>query len=431
MIIMNNPHIDSLSEKINNSRTKEYFKEVLSSFYAGNYRSAVVMLYTCVICDLVYKLKEMKEYYNDKVSSDILESVNAKQTQNIKSPEWERQLVDEMYKKRRIIEVSEYVNIESLHNHRNLCAHPILKEESELYSPNQFTVQSHIVNMLEGVLCRPSIIYPKLFDRFITDISKVKDIISDECGLSNYITPKYLNKLNNIQIEYSFFKKLWKFVFCLDNSDANENRQVNYWALRIILQRHKSEFIRRVEQEKEYFGQCVNLENTDSVQNFVLLMNEYPRIFNLLPNEHRVSISAYIEHDATLRKVALFQVSDVKKHVFNIGYAGNSIVNYLYGFILNCYGPETARAFHIYQFGISPSFNCADYAFEKYILPHIDDLSYEELIAILSAINTNRQIYGRNQAKYTNGMIVDKIKTLNSGIDLLQYPNVQIEDNHN
>lgn len=65
---MNSPHIDTLVEQINNSKTREYFSEVLSSFYSGNYRSAIVMLYPCVICDLVYKIKEMKEYYKDRVS---------------------------------------------------------------------------------------------------------------------------------------------------------------------------------------------------------------------------------------------------------------------------------------------------------------------------------------------------------------------------
>lgn len=43
---MNSPYIDSLVEQIQNNKTKEYFKEVLSSYYSCNYRSAIVMLYT-------------------------------------------------------------------------------------------------------------------------------------------------------------------------------------------------------------------------------------------------------------------------------------------------------------------------------------------------------------------------------------------------
>ena len=38
------------------SKTREYFKEVLSSYANGNYRSAIVMLYSIAICDILYKL---------------------------------------------------------------------------------------------------------------------------------------------------------------------------------------------------------------------------------------------------------------------------------------------------------------------------------------------------------------------------------------
>ena len=34
-------------------KTREYFDEVLSSYANGNYRSAVVMLYSVAICDLL------------------------------------------------------------------------------------------------------------------------------------------------------------------------------------------------------------------------------------------------------------------------------------------------------------------------------------------------------------------------------------------
>ena len=36
------------------SKTREYFKEVLSSYANGNYRSAIVMLYSIAICDILY-----------------------------------------------------------------------------------------------------------------------------------------------------------------------------------------------------------------------------------------------------------------------------------------------------------------------------------------------------------------------------------------
>ena len=44
-------------DNIYSSKTREYFREVLSSYSNGNYRSAVVMLYSVCICDLFLSYK--------------------------------------------------------------------------------------------------------------------------------------------------------------------------------------------------------------------------------------------------------------------------------------------------------------------------------------------------------------------------------------
>lgn len=423
---MNSPHIDTLSEQIKNSKTREYFKEVLSSFYSGNYRSVIVMLYTCVICDLVYKLKEMKEYYKDKVSEEILDKISAIQTQNPKSPEWEKVLVDEMFKKHRIIEVPEYTNIESLQHHRNLCAHPILNEGAELYHPNGFTVQAHIVNMLEGVLCKSSMISSKLFDSFVEDLVKVKDIFVIEDDFSRYITSKYLNKINNIEIEYSFFKRLWKFIFKLQNEECESNRLVNFNAMKIIFTRHKTEFIKRIEQDKDYFGQNINLDNKNGIELLIYLLNEYPKIFNLLPNENKVSISAYVDTIEEFKNMSLFKVQDIKKYVFSVGSIVHKTAQYLYKYLLANYGLDTARDFYIYLFANSTSFNCADFRFEQYIYPYINDFSEDQLTNIVKAIDSNNQIYSRIQARPTNSIVVKRIREINPDFDIKQYTHVYL-----
>lgn len=420
---MNSPYIDSLVEQIQNNKTKEYFKEVLSSYYSGNYRSAIVMLYTCLICDLVYKLQEMSEYYNDKVSEEILKTINKKQSENPRSSEWEKYLVTEMYNNHRIIEIPEYTNIEALQQHRNLCAHPILKDGADLYSPNGSVVQAHIINMLEGVFCKSSMISGKLFERFVEDLAKVKDIfIEDE--FSKYITSKYLNKVNSIEIEFLFFKKLWKFVFKITNDECENNRKINYKALIIILSRHKIEFIKRIEQDKDYFGQYINLENPTGLEHLIYLMNEYPKIFHSLPEENKVSIIAYIDKDTHLKQCSLFNISDIKEYIFNIGFAFDSTITYLYRYLLNSYGQDTALDFYINQFSKSDSYDSADYRFEKYIRPYVNKFSEKQLKDIIVAIDSNGQIYPRKQSKYTTKIIVDKMMEMNPNFDFTKYKNV-------
>jgi len=62
---MENFSIESAIDRISDPRSKEYFQEVNSSYRNGNYRSAVVMLWTTVVCDLIYKLQTLRDIHND------------------------------------------------------------------------------------------------------------------------------------------------------------------------------------------------------------------------------------------------------------------------------------------------------------------------------------------------------------------------------
>ena len=63
-------------DKIYSPKSKEYFKEVVSSYTIGNYRSAIVMLYTVCLCDLIYKLQELRDVYDDRIAKNIIEAID-------------------------------------------------------------------------------------------------------------------------------------------------------------------------------------------------------------------------------------------------------------------------------------------------------------------------------------------------------------------
>lgn len=46
---------------IYSSKTRNYFKEVISSYNNENFRSAIVMLYSTVISDLIIKLQDLRD----------------------------------------------------------------------------------------------------------------------------------------------------------------------------------------------------------------------------------------------------------------------------------------------------------------------------------------------------------------------------------
>jgi hypothetical protein len=74
--------IESSTEKIQNNHSKEYFKEVYQTFVNGNYRSSIVMLYSVLICDLVYKLRDLRDIYSESKATKILLEIEAMQIAN-------------------------------------------------------------------------------------------------------------------------------------------------------------------------------------------------------------------------------------------------------------------------------------------------------------------------------------------------------------
>lgn len=78
--------LENLSEKIHSGKTKDYFQEVLSSYHNGNYRSAVVMLWSVAVWDIVYKLEYLVDLYQDKQAKSILDCITKSQKDNPKSP---------------------------------------------------------------------------------------------------------------------------------------------------------------------------------------------------------------------------------------------------------------------------------------------------------------------------------------------------------
>ena len=81
------------AENIYFKQIKDYFREIISSYDNGNYRSAMVMLYSTIVCDLLLKLKELSDVYNDKKAEKILKEINEERKKKGNSA-WEWELIE-------------------------------------------------------------------------------------------------------------------------------------------------------------------------------------------------------------------------------------------------------------------------------------------------------------------------------------------------
>lgn len=422
---MNNPIIEKLRSNIQDERTAEYFSEVLSCYYSGNLRSAIVMLYATVICDLIYKLKELRDVYNDNGAKQILEELERQQQSNPKSTDWEKDIPEKCKNENKILTIADYSNFCSLQQLRHLCAHPVLGEEQELYRPNSDIVMGHIRNMLEGVFVKPAFQNKMLFDMFIKDVASIRNVLVRNEEIKRYVESKYLNKFDNIELEYSLFKGLWKFVFKLSNEDCDTNRKINLQVIRILVERHKDILLKKFEKDKDYFSTNIDEGNIDLLRRFIKFANIHPGFFNNLTDAKKIQIEGIINQDTThdLKALSIFTSNDVVRHIFAATFSMHKTAVYLTNYLSKMVDKGTALDYCVKLFAKSSSFDMADWRFEDLISPNLQDFSIEQLTAIVKAVNENDQLFCRMRAKSSNDYIRNRIAALDKDFDYSPYPN--------
>src|SRR5258707_7979660 len=106
--------IETSAERIVDARTRRYFSEVYGSYSAGYYRSAVVMLWSVIVTDLLFKLDQLANAYNDNTAKLILDEIETSRRNNPKSPEWETELLDKVAARTDLLDSAERSFLETI-----------------------------------------------------------------------------------------------------------------------------------------------------------------------------------------------------------------------------------------------------------------------------------------------------------------------------
>ena len=116
-------------QKIPDNESREYLKEVISSYENKNYRSAIVMLYAAVMANIIDKLDYLDKNYKDKAAKDILKDIQDNKKNYVPSKETKmiKKIEENMPD---FLSKQAFATIEGLKNWRNLCAHPNLDSNS-------------------------------------------------------------------------------------------------------------------------------------------------------------------------------------------------------------------------------------------------------------------------------------------------------------
>ncbi len=388
--------IEASIEKIHNPKTKEYFNEVYQTFVNENYRSSIVMLYSVLICDLIFKLKDLRDLYKDSMAGNILQNVEKLQSKKPTSPDWETLLINNIKTNMTLLEASDIVTIETLRKYRHLSAHPILTNTDLLYSPDKDTVRSLIRNILKGVLTHPPFFSNKIFDTFLNDLADIKDKITDIEDLKKYLTSRYLKQIKE-SVYQKIFRSLWKIVFITFDENSENNRDINYNALQVLLEYKEDLCVEMIKLEPIYYS---NISDNKSLDNLTLTLAQFPKVYANLKNDIQILLSKHINQNQNLKLIAWFLTDSVKKHIQILKTIDFECLQIKYILILknlsiqdSCYSDFID--FIIDYFGNSSNFASTLDRYENALSTILDDINIEQFKKILEKSDKNNQIYNR------------------------------------
>ncbi len=423
--------IETRSQNIFHSKTKEYFEEVVSSYQVGNYRSAVVMLWSVVVCDLLFKLQNLVDMYGDETARGILKEVSELQEKNEKSSTWEHRLIDLVRQRTNFLDASEYENLDHLQLQRHLSAHPVVKDNKELYRPNRDTVRALIRNTLDGVLVKPPIYTKKIFDEFITDLSNSASLFIDDQILKTYLESKYFSKFS-LEVEHSIFRSLWKLIFKNLDEKCEENRSINYRALKLICNRNKKNVIGWVQSEKDYYS---NIAQNNEVLNFLVhFLARWSELYNLLTDDAKIKINYCIQNESIGRCFGWFTKPSLDAHYTDLlewiqGNDNLSLHEKTFEKLLLIsdtleWESSVANLASAY-YCASRSFDSADIRFEQDVKPFLRKYKRDNLVFLLEQIQSSHQVYHPSRKAATTEFRLIKERcdeVLGKDYDYQQFP---------
>lgn len=402
--------IENLIEKIDNKKSKKYFEEVVKTYYIGCYRSSVVMLYSVVICDLVFKLEELRDVYSDSKAEEILENLKRIQGINERSADWENKIVDLVKSKTNLLTLADVEIIDQLKKFRHLSAHPVIGDNSILFMPFKENVKSFLISILNGVLTKPAFYSNNIFETFIKDISRNKMRFEDSMKLRSYLTAKYFSRLNDIAFQ-NVFKGLWKFVFVLNNAETIENSEINYKALVEVFSFKREMLIKYINEFPSYFKVNYSREDTVNIEKLVYFLVINKAVYNILSEDVAFDVDDFLSQNTEFNLLACFKFEsfedyyvDFEYYITNnkLSFSDNNLKWLKFIFDNNSIDTNIYKMYAKLYLS-SDLYDTADRMFYNYIEPNYEYFSVQDLKDILNQSDFNPQVKYRK--KYKNSVL--------------------------
>lgn len=420
--------IEIAAERIVDLRSKRYFSEVHGCYSAGYYRSAVVMLWSVVVTDLMFKLDQLATAYNDSTAQSILTEIGQLRINNPRSPEWEIELVNKVTSRTDLLDHAEQSFLHSLQSHRHLSAHPVMTSADALFAPNKETARAHIRNALDGVLTKPPIMSRRVFDSFIVDVEQLALLAMDAEGLSKFLETKYFRHFT-LATHIQIFKSLWRLSFKSNDPRAETNRRINAQALDVVFSFRRAEITDAIRAERDWFSD-VSFSGSH-FREITRFFRSSPLVYSLLSEVAKVPIQTYaitsLDHFAVCWFVSDTPEIHLEEIARRIG-EGQTLRGEIFAEM--CESLSTSDCFfEALNIGIifyfkSDYFDTADSRFEAMVGPFLDKYRRENCVKFLELCETVGvgQALGRRKASRDHRKVKEIIDSKFPDISIDAYP---------
>lgn len=420
--------LEIVAERIFDSRTRSLFDEVLGCYSSGFYRSAIVMLWSVAVTDILFKLEQSESVYGDTRARRILDQTESKRQGNPKSPEWEWFLVEKVAVETDLLGVADLTFLQQLRDHRNLCAHPVIHAADVLFSPNRETARAHIRNILEAVLTKPPMMSRKVFDVFIEDVERLREMNIDRERLTKFLRIRYFRHFSDstfIQI----FKSLWRVTFKTVDWRAESNRDINLLALLILFEARPLILRSEIEKHGNWFSDIsLNPSCLGTLEDF---LNENPMVYPMLNDAVRAPLIQRSNVDLEKYVGSWFLAEDQSV------YLSTAVERIRDGERMS--GPSFAKVVAaltdsdligaLLHLGIemylnSRSFKAADENFEAFIRPYLTRFEFNHFKALLEGCERcyQYQATARRSSRIDHQEVLSELLARGFDIDLLSFP---------
>lgn len=423
--------IPSESE-IYDPKTKKQFRTVSTSYSIGNFRCAITELYSITVADLLYKLQEMRDAYSDGRAKSILEKIRTTQTDDPSLSKWEWDLINQVHRETDFIDSAAFVQLEHLYSLRCLCAHPAMDEDYELYVPSREETIAVILGITNSILSKPPLYLNKVVDMLTEDLAaREKAYANDNPGLKQFLDSRYFGRMTEAK-KIQTAASLWKFIFVLDDDDCRKHREINRYALQILIEPIINAFCKDIQDNPKKYTVSGDI---DCQLHLIGLMMHFRDIYRSVSDDVKRMIEACVKENTEGSMWVSWFLYDNEQDLFttlldsDVNDPNPSYLHKMYDRYTSTGLKTELMDFFIKKYSRSVNFNMADSRFGSYIAPFIKEYSGEQLKQIVEATDMNTQLYNRWGARSANTLIAKEVLLkCGKGFDFASFPNFHFRE---